>query len=283
MSKKGKCKIKKIILKGLLLVLISVLLSSTFNTINVDASTQSDNQVNLIAKYDSKLSGNTTEEELVQVLYDLENNSNVNKISDKEKVDLVESVLSSVDDKVVQEYQQNKLDEISDIINYEVNPGDLYYEEEFKLSDGSSIVLSSEDASESLIAPFALEMGPYRNETKAYGDRRYTAWVKLKSLGVTVATLKLGNHYSVGTYGLKMRYCSIAGTNGTVLTNVDASCNVTDDKAEKVGYDMNATGTYKLTGKVNNGFIQLFSTIKLAQWDKTKKTVYVQQKYSYRD
>jgi len=156
-------------------------------------------------------------------------------------------------------------------------------EGEFELSDGSSIVLSSEDNVESLITLLSLEAGPYRNETKEYGDQKYTAWVKLKSLGVTVATLNLDNHYSVGTYGLKMRYCSIAGTTGTALTNVDASCEVTDAKAEKVGYDMNATGTYKLTGKVNNGYIQIFSTIKLAKWNKTKKTVYVNQKYSYQD
>jgi hypothetical protein len=40
-------------------------------------------------------------------------------------------------------------------------------------------------------------MGPYRHEDKKYGARLYTAWVKLKSAGVTVATLKLGNHYSI--------------------------------------------------------------------------------------
>ncbi|WP_141993653.1 hypothetical protein [Bacillus sp. B4EP4a] len=77
-----------------------------------------------------------------------------------------------------------------------------------------------------------------------------TAWVKLKSAGVTVATLKLGYHYSVGDYGLKMRYCDVAGTKGTVWSSVDASCEVSDSKAEKVGYDMNAVGTYKMNGKL---------------------------------
>ncbi|AXN41559.1 hypothetical protein ACFY5J_29140 [Peribacillus butanolivorans] len=81
--------------------------------------------------------------------------------------------------------------------------------------------------------------------------------------GVTVATLKLGNHYSVGDYGLKMRYCDVGGTKGTVWTSVDASCEVYDSKAEKVGYDMNAVGTYKINGKLNNGYIVLTSYLQL--------------------
>ncbi|PEF36630.1 hypothetical protein CON84_19395 [Bacillus sp. AFS094228] len=63
----------------------------------------------------------------------------------------------------------------------------------------------------------------------------------------------------------------IAGTNGTVWSSVDASCEVTDSKAEKVGYDMNAVGTYKLTGKLNNGYIVLTSYIKLTSLNKTSK------------
>ncbi|WP_207440377.1 hypothetical protein [Bacillus sp. SD075] len=54
-----------------------------------------------------------------------------------------------------------------------------------------------------------------------------------------------------------MSYADVAGTNGTVWSDVDASCEVTDSKAEKAGYDMNAVGTYKLKGKLNNGNIVL--------------------------
>lgn len=272
---------KKII--AVLLITTSVLLSSIFNTVNANASMPSETVNQLLTKYDSKLSKITTKEELVQVLYDLENDSSVTKISDNQKLELLESILSDVDDEIVQEYQQNKLEEISNILNYEVNPGDIYYKKEFELSDGSSVVLSSEDNSESLFSPMGIEPGPYRNQTKEYGNRKYTAWVKLKSLGVTVATLKLGNHYTVGDFGLKMRYCTIAGTNGTDHSIVDASCEVTDDKAEKVGYDINAMGTYKITGKLNNGYIQLLSYIKLVDLDKKKKTAYVNQKYTYYD
>lgn len=84
----------------------------------------------------------------------------------------------------------------------------------------------------------------------------------------------------VGTYGLKMRYASVAGTNSTALSNVDASFEVTNSKAEKVGYDINAVGHYKLSSYVNYGYIDIRSTIKLAIWDKANKTVYVHQSYS---
>ncbi|MBT2669121.1 hypothetical protein J7J00_27445 [Bacillus sp. ISL-4] len=72
---------------------------------------------------------------------------------------------------------------------------------------------------------------------------------------------------------MKMRYADVAGTNGTVWSAVDASCEVTDSKAEKVGYDMNAVGTYKLNGKLNNGYIVLTSYIKLTSLNKTSKVL----------
>ncbi|MGG0413829.1 hypothetical protein [Peribacillus simplex] len=84
-------------------------------------------------------------------------------------------------------------------------------------------------------------------------------------------------------YGLKMRYADVGGTNGTVWSSVDASCEVTDSKAEKVGYDMNALGTYKLNGKLNNGYIVLTSYIKLTSLNKSSKVARVYPKYTYRD
>jgi len=47
---------------------------------------------------------------------------------------------------------------------------------------------------------------------------------------------------------------------------------------------MNTTvGTYKLTGKLNNGYIVLSSYIKLTSLYKTSKVARVFQKYTYRD
>lgn len=212
-------------------------------------------------------------------------------ISNNDKLDLLNTILDSVPEKVVKQYQEEKMNEINEVISYESNVGSKV-SKTIELSDGSSVELSSTDELDNSnstdsqymgIAAAATEMGPYRAEDKEYGARLYTAWVKLKSAGVTVATLKLGNHYSVGDYGLKMRYCDVGGTNGTVYSSVDASCKVTDSKAEKVNYDMNAVGTYKISGRLNNGYIVLTSYIKLTSLNKKSKVARVYQKYTYRD
>ncbi|MEJ9233366.1 hypothetical protein LAV79_29205 [Peribacillus butanolivorans] len=46
---------------------------------------------------------------------------------------------------------------------------------------------------------------------------------------------------------------------------------------------MNAVGTYKLSGNLNNGYIVLTSYIQLTSLNKTSKVARVYQKYTYRD
>ncbi|SFD61599.1 hypothetical protein [Bacillus sp. UNCCL81] len=254
------------------------------------------NQISSIAKtYSQNLNEDSTSDDLMNVLKSLEVSTLTDSWSDSDKIELLEDILSEVPEDVLEQYQIDKMVEINGVLS-----NDLYVNSEIaqtiKLNDGSVVALSSTDEEdgdsgsvESIIpakqgkSAGSIEMGPYISETKAYGNRLYTAWVKLKSLGVTVATLKLGNHYSVGTYGLKMRYADVAGTNGSALSDVSATAEVTDPKAEQVGYDMNAKGTYKLTGYLNNGYISLVSTIKLISWNKTNESVYVQQSYKYTD
>lgn len=54
-------------------------------------------------------------------------------------------------------------------------------------------------------------------------------------------------------------------------------------KAEKIGYDMNAVGNYKLTGSVTNGYVSLTSSLKLTKLNKTSKYARVYSQYTYRD
>ncbi|MFJ8071885.1 hypothetical protein ACIQZD_23635 [Peribacillus sp. NPDC096447] len=82
---------------------------------------------------------------------------------------------------------------------------------------------------------------------------------------------------------MKMRYCDVGVTKSTVWTSVDASCEVSDSKAEKVGYDRNSVGTYKINGKLNNGYIFLTSYLQLTYLKKTSKVARVYQRYTYRD
>ncbi|MGG3496848.1 hypothetical protein ABES08_13940 [Peribacillus simplex] len=223
------------------------------------------------------------------VLKSVEESNQVESLSNNDKLDLLNTIVESVPEEVAQQYQKEKMNEINEALSDESNvnsEGPTTIE----LSDGSSVELSSTDEVDNsnsrsiqALAITSTKMGPWRHEPKDYGERLYTAWVKLKSVGVVVATLKLGNHYSVGNYGLKMRYCSVAGTKGTTWSNVDASCDVTDSKAEKVGYDMNAVRNYKLSGSVSNGYVSLTSSLKLTLLNKNSKYARVYQKYSYRD
>ncbi|MED3836771.1 hypothetical protein [Peribacillus frigoritolerans] len=82
---------------------------------------------------------------------------------------------------------------------------------------------------------------------------------------------------------MKMRYSDVAGTKGTFWSDVDASCEVSDSKAEKVGYDMNAVGTYKLNVNLSNGYIVLTSYLQLTSLNKTSKVARIYQRYTYRD
>ncbi|UZD48636.1 hypothetical protein [Peribacillus frigoritolerans] len=239
--------------------------------------------------YSKKLNENSDSDDLVAVLKSVEESNQVESLSNNDKLDLLNTIVESVPEEVAQQYQNEKLNEISEALSDESNvnsEGPVTIE----LSDGSSVDLSSTDEvdysnSSSIQARgiTSTQMGLFWHGPKDYGSRLYTAWVKLKSLGVTVATLKLGNHYSVGDYGLKMRYCSVAGTKGTVYSSVDASCDVTDSKAEKVNYDMNAVGNYKLTGAVTNGYVSLTSSLKLTKLNKTSKYARVYSQYTYRD
>jgi hypothetical protein len=241
--------------------------------------------------YSNKLNENINSDDLVAVLKSVEESNQVESLSNNDKLDLLNTIVESVPEEVAQQYQKEKWNEINEALSDESNVNvNSEGPTTTELSDGSSVALSSTDevdysdsGSIQTLAITSTEMGKWIHGPKDYGARLYTAWVKLKSLGVTVATLKLGNHYSVGDYGLKMRYCSVAGTKGTTFSNVDASCDVTDSKAEKVNYDMNAVGNYKLSGKLNNGYVSLTSYIKLTQLNKSSKDARVYSKYTYKD
>lgn len=262
---------------------------------NANDEAQASNQVNYSLEevndfYLKNLNENSDTEDLVKSLKIAEESDEVMSLPNDKKLQLLDNIMEAAPEEIVKEYQQERIKEINKFLSNvttnvtnDTEEGSTITEE---LEDGSTIVLGSTDESDSVsgsISTLSAEFSPYTGRTKEYGNRKYTAWVKLKSVGVTMATLKLVNHYSVGDYGLKMRSADVAGTNGTWLSGVDASAVILDKKAEKVGYDINAKGTYKLTGKVNNGYVSITSYIILDGLNKTKKTARVWQKYSYQD
>ena len=90
--------------------------------------------------------------------------------------------------------------------------------------------------------------------------------------------------YTTKSDGLRLTSTSTAGTTGIFPTTITASSKATDKRAEKIGYDINAQGNYKVTIGGYNGIgiysfdMQLRSTVR---WDaKTSSSLHVTQKYS---
>lgn len=122
---------------------------------------------------------------------------------------------------------------------------------------------------------------------KAYGDRKATYTVTVKSAGLSLGKMVLGMHYSIGDYGLKMRYSSKAGTKSLepVMVIKSSTHRVTDSKAEKNGYDMDAIGEYTWTLGLGGVGITFNSDIKgkvqLVVHMKKDKKAHVRQSYTF--
>jgi hypothetical protein len=193
----------------------------------------------------------------------------------------MENIIENAPQAARDEYFEIKDRELKNALSIDMDLSESYKHEEIELSDGTIVELETTDQVESRNR--SLTLSPNTSENKAYGDRKFTATATLKSFGVPVATFKLGTHYTIGDYGLKMRYLSTAGTNGTVLSEVTvAGTEVTNEKAT-VGKTINGIASYKLTGQLNNGYIELRSSIKHKSLDKSKKTAYVIQSFKYAD
>lgn len=275
-------------------LLASFLLLGTvsLSPINSKAQTTSDDKLleKTIEPLVNQLEESSTTKDLVEVLKEAEDSKDVENLTNSQKEELLDTVLSSVSEETLTEYQEDKLEEVKNIINsYEVVVGDggEQVEEEFTLEDNSTLTLSANDEadineSSGIMTLASYEQSPNVSTTKDYGNRRFTCSVYVKSLGLTIATLKLKNHYKINSSGLTMRKTSILGTNGTKLSDVsEATSKTTDKYAEKVGYNINAEGSYKLTGSLNNGYVGITSTIKLVKLNKTKKNAYVKQSFVF--
>ena len=275
-------------------LLASFLLLGTvsLSPINSKAQTTSDDKLleKTIEPLVNQLEESSTTKDLVEVLKEAEDSKDVENLTNSQKEELLDTVLSSVSEETLTEYQEDKLEEVKNIINsYEVVVGDggEQVEEAFTLEDNSTLTLSANDEadineSSGIMTLASYEQSPNVSTTKDYGNRRFTCSVYVKSLGLTIATLKLKNHYKINSSGLTMRKTSILGTNGTKLSDVsEATSKTTDKYAEKVGYNINAEGSYKLTGSLNNGYVGITSTIKLVKLNKTKKNAYVKQSFVF--
>ena len=218
------------------------------------------------------------------------------KMSSTKKAELATKIMNNSSTEEKEEY----LDEVEDIVRdflaeevvfdsdseqvYDLGSGLEFH---FNATDKpitTNVINSSDDQNFSVNG---YDPGPYQGRVKLYGDRLYNAYMKVVSTGVTIGTLQLANGYSVGDYGLKMRYARTTGTSGIYpfVTISSSSASITDALAEKVGYNMNAVGQYSWTlgiDKVGKSFTSsITSTIKLQSLDKVKKSAYVVQSYNF--
>ena len=241
-------------------------------------------------------------EELKDVIKQINESSDVEKLSLDEKAEIFESIDESVSEEIKEEYhsdmKQEIQNEIENIDTEKINDTG-YIEEEITLSDGSKFIYEASDFPEEAfnesddeeIIPQkssvwnGMEYSPERYENKEYGSRRYSCIVSIKSAGVVVGKLYLKNHYSVGDYGLKMRYTSDAGTMGVGLVDIlYSNTETTDGVAPKINHDINGYGVYRV--KMGYGWLsgtftfEIVSQIKLLSLDKNKKTARVYQGYS---
>jgi hypothetical protein len=144
--------------------------------------------------------------------------------------------------------------------------------------------LSSNDpADKPLTSLMSMEKSPNSYLAKEYGARKWSCRVTMKAWNsLKIATMYLRNHYSVGNYGLKMRYVTVAGTNSYRGSDVNViEYKIDDGKAEKAGWDMNTHATFKVTGKVNSGYIDIRATMKMTRLYKSKKYAIVKQTFTY--
>lgn len=90
------------------------------------------------------------------------------------------------------------------------------------------------------------EIVPFANISRTFGSYSYKAKYTIENTLWPDATLGLVTNYKVASNGLTATTCSNVGTKSGIATDITASCEVTDSRAEKVGYDINAQGSYKI-------------------------------------
>lgn len=231
-----------------------------------------------------------TAEELIDTMKELSEDPTVLSLGNEEKLEVLESVFEATTEEAQEDYDQKiatEIEEVTEQVNELEEDFTGYYSNEVTLSNGSEVLFEATDFSEEDFALQGMLLSPDVHATKDYGARKFTATVTFTSFGIKVGKIALGTHYTIGSTGLVMRYASKAGTASWVrpFDIVSADVKVTDSKAEKVGYDINAEGDYTVKGMAGvfsgTKYMELKSTVKLATLDKVGKKARVNQSYNF--
>ncbi|MFJ8103359.1 hypothetical protein [Lysinibacillus sp. NPDC096212] len=211
-------------------------------------ASESNYEINSIDELKSEIQGSVIKVDSLQDAEKKEIIENTNPEVINQYIDLLEEDLKDLDSTLI-DVQQDGYS--SEVIHELPKSGGIVKVET------STDIISVEDNFNNIMSRAFIP-----NISRKFGSYQYNIVYKVENLLLPDAALGLVTYYSVGSYGLKATSCSNSGTKGSLVTDISASCKVTDDKAEKVGYDINAQGDFKIThgiGGVNAK--QLYGTI----------------------
>ncbi|MEC1180765.1 hypothetical protein P9B03_20130 [Metasolibacillus meyeri] len=119
---------------------------------------------------------------------------------------------------------------------------------------------------------------------RPFGTYNYTIKHKITAALYPDSICALVTTYTTKSDGLRLTAASKAGTLGIFPTGIVSSAKITDSRAEKIGYDINAQGDYTVTIGGYNGIglvsfdVTITSTVR---WDaSTSNSLHVTEKYS---
>ncbi|CEG29817.1 hypothetical protein [Bacillus sp. B-jedd] len=141
---------------------------------------------------------------------------------------------------------------------------------EFPISTGDMVTLASTPTSKQL--------------TQSFGDKVYKIDYAFYHLLYPDTHMVLNMFYKLNSSGITMTSTSKAGSYAVFPSTVSGSTKITDARAEKVGYDVNAQGDYKWTLAGYNGVgiasvaVTLIGTVKLV--DLYANSALIKQSYA---
>ncbi|MCO7128328.1 hypothetical protein NIE88_21620 [Sporolactobacillus shoreicorticis] len=267
---------KPITLIGLsLAVLFSVVLPSSAN-----AESDTENTQNIIRSVPNKITSYVQLKNTIKSVVETESYKNLSEEQKKLIINDIKnnaspSVYKTLNEKFTKTLRECKNGFSSDTGN------DVQV---LNVDDGAQIVVSTQDVAENqndnaMITP--LNMPEMYNVTKEYGARKYVIHAAYNIQGAGLLDERLTMHYSLGSYGIKMRSSSIAGSY-VFGGNMDATSHVTDSVATHEGANVNAYADFKISFLFSLGgtrFDRIHGAVKLYKWYKSSKKMQLRESW----
>lgn len=168
-------------------------------------------------------------------------------------------LLNSTDPKVREEYA-NLLE--ADLNSFDFSNEDLVANQPYELGESGAILTITTETTENTDMVSGLNdfvtLASTSSTQYIYRAHRSTPYAYQINYNITAyaypdSITGLLTNYTVKSDGLRLTTASTAGTRSIFPTAIQASASITDARAEKLGYDINAQGDYKVTIGGYNG------------------------------